>query len=339
MIKKINNNEEYLKLISAPFKNTETFISSSDLYSFEYQINQYKHVIKIRDYRDGYLKRLLFHYTEAFAEFEIFLEECLGLAQEIYNLENKNDLQKAICKLHSNAILRVNEVLCLLQNGFSDGALIIWRSLFETTITAIFITNRYLEGDTEIAKRYLEYEIVFCYKKAELYKKSADILDFESLDESDENALQNKCEELKKNYGKFFCKKNGWINPNDEKCFQFEKMMEETENYDMKIFYTFASEESHPASGHKDYKMGLIYGTYHEKNLMNSSNIGLTDPAQITLLNLWQITGILCFGIEKKYLEIVLLKNKIREIAKCFLDTEKGILKEEKKYSSEPSNA
>lgn len=58
-------------------------------------------------------------------------------------------------------------------------------------------------------------------------------------------------------------------------------------NPHLKPHYTWACQETHVTP--KSHKLGLVYGIYGEnyKFLMNSSNIGMTEPAQASCLNLW----------------------------------------------------
>ena len=58
----------------------------------------------------------------------------------------------AIQHLHGRSCQMFMEILCLLRNGFADGAYARWRSLFEVTVIAQFI----VEKGEEVAKAYCE---------------------------------------------------------------------------------------------------------------------------------------------------------------------------------------
>jgi len=71
---------------------------------------------------------------------------------ECENGVSLNTKQFALQNIHGRACQVFSEILCLLKNGFSDGAFARWRTLFELSVYAVFI----YENDEDIAYKYIE---------------------------------------------------------------------------------------------------------------------------------------------------------------------------------------
>ncbi len=59
----------------------------------------------------------------------------------------------ALQHIHGRVCQQFAEVLCLMENGFADGAYARWRSMYELCCAAIFIS----EQGEQIAKQYIEF--------------------------------------------------------------------------------------------------------------------------------------------------------------------------------------
>lgn len=83
----------------------------------------------------------------------ITLEACEAYIKKLEeNKELQTDMFLVMRELHGRACQVYLEILCLLKNGFADGAYARWRTLYELTIIAFFIKK---EGE-ETAKSYLD---------------------------------------------------------------------------------------------------------------------------------------------------------------------------------------
>lgn len=107
--------------------------------SFE---KEYKHLLRFREYNKGYISRLLFDYAEGMELLEIFKEKILAIGNQFYqgNKKNKTYKFKVLTALYDRAVLVASEVITLMQNGFASGALSRWRTLYETSVIAIFLS-------------------------------------------------------------------------------------------------------------------------------------------------------------------------------------------------------
>jgi Family of unknown function (DUF5677) len=64
--------------------------------------------------------------------------------------------RRAIVPIHVRACQVLDEIICLLQNGFADGALARWRTLHELSIVAQLLE----EGPDDLSRRYNAHQIV-----------------------------------------------------------------------------------------------------------------------------------------------------------------------------------
>ena len=88
------------------------------------------------------------------------------------NSEEFNNLDFVMSNLCGRALQQYAEIICLLRNGFADGAMARWRSMYEIETVITFISNY---GE-ELAKSYVEN-----YKSDDKYNWARNANCFESL--------------------------------------------------------------------------------------------------------------------------------------------------------------
>jgi|GEM_PF-2777556 len=133
-------------------------------------------------------------------------------------------LRTALWYLHGRACLVSTEILCLLENGYADGAHARWRTLYEMATIASFITNPTLKGHGEdIAERYYLYKNVIDLKTLKAIGSKRDIID----------ELESKVEALKERFGRSYVRKNGWASHalNDPDNPKFNRSFSEIERH------------------------------------------------------------------------------------------------------------
>ncbi len=102
--------------------------------------------------------------------------------------------------LHVNACRVMNEIILLLESGFSDGALARWRTLYEITVVAEVIAA----GNDDLANRYLEHSSVAAKKEVDLeerHGRSRDKLEIEWVNQRYSQAIDLFGEEFRHDYG------------------------------------------------------------------------------------------------------------------------------------------
>jgi hypothetical protein len=71
-----------------------------------------------------------------------------------------------LTRMHARACQIAEEIICLLSNGFADGAMARWRTLYEIVGVCLLI-NRHGEA---LAERYVAHGIVESRKAADQYQ-------------------------------------------------------------------------------------------------------------------------------------------------------------------------
>jgi hypothetical protein len=184
--------------------------------------------------------------------------------------------------LYGNLCRLADQVGVLMQNGFPDAALMLWRSFYEYGV----ITSFLLEKDSaELSQRFKDASFGDTHKKVESFNKRHVDLKFPSLDEGYVQRSTANYESLKEKYGKDFVEKDyAWATGFVSGKPNFREI-EETMNFGRyRPFYIWASTRSHP-----NY-YGLTEGFSENEKLIlrnivaqDADKKSMIDPAQLTL--------------------------------------------------------
>lgn len=154
----------------------------------------------------------------------------------IIKLQDKNTNQyKACFGILINTIKTIQEIYCLCSNGFSDGALARWRSLFENYITLKLI----IEFDEQTSEMFLGYESVIKHKRIN------ELNNFIKIENAE--IFENEYNELIKIYTDKYDSYNGWLikefpNRNDR---TFVKLAEHVGCTEWLFYYRMACDYLH----------------------------------------------------------------------------------------------
>ena len=239
-----------------------------------------------------FLEERLRHWQEGFDVLELLVGVCVeagsGIRKQMGTKTSSVDiiLFDVLTRLHAKACLISKEIVCLLKNGFADGAHGRWRALHEVTVTSLFLSKS--EGDT--VERYCQHEIVDSYKGACQHKEYASRL--QAAPPSDEEILL-----LKKHYdvamerfGCDFGTSYGWA----EKALKNKRPnfadLEKAVGYDhWRPYYKWASQNVHANAKTITSSLG-VNGAMDNILLAGASNLGLVDPAHSMAISLVQNT-------------------------------------------------
>lgn len=198
----------------------------------------------------------------------------------------KNDIvQELLIKMHAKAVQIAKEILTLLKNGFSDGAQARWRTLHELTVISVFIG----EHGTEVAERYINHEAIDMYKGAIQYNDYYVRLDAEAISSDEIEGLHTDYLALLDLYGQSYKSDYGWAaNTLNSKRPTFRDIENSVDLDHHRPFYKAASANVHGNSTGVLNSLGLL----PDSNIILSgpSNIGLSGPAQSTIISLNIIT-------------------------------------------------
>lgn len=139
------------------------------------------------------------------------------IAKESEKWKTANDINYYFLSTYAKAILTTREALCLLTNGYPDGALSRAREVYEQAVIALYISNNYSD---ELMERYFaDYELKVYKNRKLLYGMLKKIV---STQKEKYQELEDECQkiidDLKQQYGNI----NGdywWVLDNKIKSF------------------------------------------------------------------------------------------------------------------------
>ena len=262
-------------------------------------------------------RRIRETYYQLFCQLECIISFSLDIAKNISNdyesqskrkkfkYKEQNEKYVTSLQLHGRGILAAKEILILLKNGFPNGAMGRWRTLYEYAIISLYLS----EKPNLISKQYLDYDSIERFDEMKSYQKNASAFNLEPFTNEDVEQLSNKVSELSETYGKKYSTKLGWAKCNNEQIVTSFSDIEKDVNFsDFNFFYKTANNCVHGGpKGANDIIGNNIKGTI----LVGQSDSGFLDVIRLTSLMLFQLTisiGKFQFVLEDTYSLQVLLE-------------------------------
>lgn len=195
---------------------------------------------------------------------------------------------------------RAKQINSMLMEGYIDGAMIVWRSLYENVIAAVTILS---EQNDELAKKFKAHSLRNSKKKIESYNKNYKELKFKPLSQRNLNNLNIQEKTITEEYGKEFIDQEfGWADelfPGKKKANLRELEMK----FNMTRFrpyYLMCSEHIHMGyNSFNDFrvsgKINLAAINFQETNFKR-----FIDPMQFTTAILHQISDLLLHEVSVK---------------------------------------
>lgn len=155
------------------------------------------------------------HWSPALATYEAatYLSYELGSAvRDLYNeAEGEPDTASEVAfLLHGRACVVAGEVLCLMRNGYSDGAIARQRTLHEIAVTmGVIMENPGLD----LADRYLDYSVVEHWEDMVSYQEHAEALGQVPFGQDDVDELNQQYDDVITRWGPHFRKPYRWAAP------------------------------------------------------------------------------------------------------------------------------
>lgn len=315
-------------------KLNKVIIENQDMLDTSFNIDGYKHLYLNDNYKKGFQSRLLYNYSEPFSDFKIFNEYILSEGNDFITNEkriNNSKLFNALTLIFIKCNLIVKEIECLIENGFPNGAMARWRTLFEYNIIGNFLA---IHGEN-MAERYLDFIDVERNKEIKEYKESLKYFDFEELEKNIIQENENKIKLLKTKYGdKFIDGDYGWANDffekKDKKKVSFKEILNDVDKNGMILYYKFSCSFIHSNCKNILINLASINGIKiddYNKIIGNAVNIGFCEPIQLTMycfLNAFLFL-ISINPSDKNIIYFLYLRNKIKKIATKCLNVEKKL--------------
>jgi hypothetical protein len=213
-------------------------------------------------------------------------EWCHNLSmRESRRLKHKNkSTRKLLIRLLARACQVTDEILCLLENGFADGAMASWRTLHEIAVVAEVI----LPYGNDITERYIDHQAVESKRALDKYKVSAPSLGYKPMPARNQAKIAKAYDKAIATYGKTFKTDYGWAAKHLKKDRPtFADLETAAGRADMRAHHQMSNDNIHAGIKGMYVRLGLM-GNY-EGLLAGRSNAGLTEPGQNTAHTLTQL--------------------------------------------------
>ena len=230
--------------------------------------------------------RTAFDHLETLWHVATELGEMNGLELQASGEVDGDLVMTALANLFPKALLITGEIICLLRDGYPDGALARWRSLHEVTVTAMYIRK----NGHAVAMGYLASFHFAARRAAHQLVEHADRSGIEPPAGEELAALDARCKAAKKLLGRAIARdKDGeWpaINPVHR---DFAAIERDVGMDHWRPRYKWASTYTH--AGHRPHTnvLGMVEARAPAQ-LVGPSNSGFVDPLQMTAITLGQAT-------------------------------------------------
>lgn len=275
------------------------------------------------------------HNRRWFEAFDL-LEKCIIASFEIgeemqrnsstFIQDNNKELFEILLRLHARGIRISKEILVLFRNGYADGAMARWRTLYELSIVSLFISKH----GNKIAKQYKDYASVETYSELKTYIEKNHKSKFEEVSKEEIQRQEKLISNLKMKYCDDYVKKFGWTyNVLDKNKRTFEGIEENVENDHLRPFYKWACNTIHAGPKAAYYSIGIC-GT-SDIMLAGPTNYGFADPGQNTALAIFHLTSnlVLNFMDYDNLVELNVLSRFFEETKDKFFEIQKQMEKEQ----------
>jgi hypothetical protein len=243
--------------------------------------------------------------------------------------------RKLLIRLLVRACQVTDEILCLLENGFADGAMARWRTLHEIAVVAAVI----LQHGDDIAERYIDHQAVESKRAMDKYVASAPKLGYKPLSSHAQAKIVKAYDHAITKYGKNFDSDYGWaafhLNMKKEKP-SFVRLEEAAGRAEMRAHYQMGNDNIHAGIKSMYVRLGLV-GNY-EGLLAGRSNAGLTEPGQNAAHTLTQLAVLVCFSepVFDDYVIADMLTTLRDEVPRSFAKVEAQLQKEDRAIRRAP---
>ena len=244
---------------------------------------------------DGFRERLLHRWDKPIGQLRMLITMVREWCREIHLREQVDsgspghETRMLLIRMLVRGCQVADEILCLLENGFADGAMGRWRTLHEISVVAAVI----LQYGDEITERYTEHQYIESKRAMDKYNACSPSLGYQSLSASEQKRIVEQYDRVVAAYGKSFKSDYGWAShhlQNDKPT--FAALESAAGRAEMRSYYQMGNDNIHAGIKSMYVRLGLVGG--YEGLLSGRSNAGLTDPGQNTAHTLTQLAVIVC---------------------------------------------
>jgi hypothetical protein len=201
-----------------------------------------------------------------------------------------------LCQLHRRACQVTDEVICLLENGFAEGAFARWRTLHELSIVAMLIA----EGDEDLAERYIAHDVVEVKRQADNYQQTRVPRGGAPIAPRRLKQIDKAYAKVLSVYGEAFRHPYGWAAKHlGHKKPTFAELQEHAQRTAASSHYKLASFGVHASARSLFFNLGSLLP--EDDAVCARTNAGLAEPGCMTAYALVAIGG--CYMVESTRLE------------------------------------
>ena len=197
-------------------------------------------------------------------------------------------LHDVLMKLHARACQVTAETITLMENGYADGAMARWRTLYEIGVVARVIAD----GGDELAQRYIAHQKVEAKLSLDEYHRCHVALGYKPFPKSKAKRIEAANARVLEKYGKEFGSPYGWAAEHlKKKKPSFSELQLAAGRAEMASHFRMASHGIHAGPQGMYFKLGLLGPK--PSIISGASNAGFAEPAQNVALTLAQVTSLL----------------------------------------------
>ena len=178
-----------------------------------------------------------------------------------------------------------------MENGFADGAMARWRTIYEIGVVATVISA----GGDELAQRYMAHEAVELKLALDEYDRCHQALGFKPMSLKERRRVERAFKAAVNTHGPEFGKPYGWAAQHlGLKRVTFKELEDAADRSEMRSYYKMASYNVHADAKGVFHRLGVLGDP--SMVITGASDAGFVDPGQNTATTLVQITALLRYA-------------------------------------------
>jgi hypothetical protein len=221
-----------------------------------------------------------------------------------------------------------DEIICLLENGFADGAMARWRTLHEIGVVAAVISK----FGEDIAERYVAHQAVESRRAMKRYMDCCVDLGYRPVGAREVKRIEKRYDAAIAQYGDTFKSDYGWAAHHLKKARPTFVDLEAAAGHAMmRAHYQMGSDNVHAGIKSMYGRLGLMMD--YDSLLAGRSNAGLTDPGQNAAHTLTQIALVVCLSPKLDDLVAGKIMQMLREeIPDSFWQADRRLRRKERAF-------
>lgn len=241
----------------------------------------------------------------------------------------KKQLRAVLVRLLVRGCQVTDEIVCLLENGFADGAMARWRTLHEIAVVAAVIV-KYGE---DVVERYIDHQAVESKRALDKYLACHKDLGYRPLSKRDQTKIAKAYNRVIAKYGQQFGTDYGWAAHHLKQSPTFAALEKAAGRAEMRSYYQMGNDNIHAGIKSMYFRLGLMD---YDELLAGRSNAGLMEPGQNAANTLTQLSALVCMSdpVLDDLVTGQMMQALRNEIPKSFYQADKELRRDDRVYKS-----